>query len=257
MRNSHLWKAYLLGMFLALVAICHPAFAANETDAFDRTLPLPAGASVSLTNVNGSITITGWDRDAVEIHAVKTAKQSASDLGLVGIDTDLEPNRLSISTVYPQGNDVEVNVDYAVHVPRRIVLEQLSTVNGTVRVSGVQAKGELRSVNGDIYVAASEGAFSAHTTNGGVNVELLRLAAQNALSLGTVNGSIALVLPRNATASLDARSLNGKFHSDLPVTLLSAYSPHGIHGNLNGGGAPVQLRTVNGAIRVLALMQNI
>jgi DUF4097 and DUF4098 domain-containing protein YvlB len=243
-------------MLLALVAACHPAFAANETtEAFDRTLPLSAGASFSLANINGSITVEGWDRDAVEIHAVKTAKHSASDLPLVGINTDSEPGRLSISTVYPKGNDAEVNVDYTVRVPRRIVLDQLSTVNGTVRVSGVQAKGELRSVNGDIDVASSEGAFSAHTTNGGVNVELLRLAAPNALSLGTVNGSIALVLPRNAAASLDARSLNGNFHSDLPVTLLSAYSPHGIHGRLNGGGAPVQLRTVNGAIRILPLMQ--
>lgn len=251
MRNMR--KTYSLAMFLAAVALCHPAFAANETEVFDRTLPLSAGASVSLTNVNGSIAVEGWDHDAIEIHAVKTAKRSASDLALVGIDTDSEPGRLSISTVYPQGTDAEVNVDYTLLVPRRIVLRQLATVNGTVHVSGVQAQGELRSVNGDIDVASSEGAFSAHTTNGGIHVELLRLAAPNALSLATVNGSIALVLPRNAAASLDAHSLNGNFHSDLPITLLSAYSPHGIHGRLNGGGAPVQLRTVNGTIRVLAL----
>lgn len=257
MRNSHLRKAFLLATLLAVVALCHPAFAANETDVFDRTLPLSAGASVSLTNVNGSIAVEGWDREAIEIQAVKTAKRSASALALVGIDIDSEPGRLSISTVYPQGTDIEVSVDYTIHVPRRVVLQQLATVNGTVHVSGVQAQGELRSVNGDIDVASSEGAFSAHTTNGGVHVELLRLASSDALSLSTVNGSVALVLPRNAAASLDARSLNGNFHSDLPITLLSAYSPHGIRGRLNSGGAPVQLRTVNGTIRVLALTQRI
>ena len=257
MRNSHLRKAYLFAALLAVLALVRPAFAANETDVFDRTFPLSPGDSVSLTNVNGSIAVEGWDRDAIEIHAVKTAKQSAFALALVGINLDSEPGRLSISTAYPQGSDIEVSVDYTLHVPRRVVLQQLSTVNGTVRVRGVQAQGELRSVNGDIDVASSEGAFSAHTTNGGIHVELLRLTSSDALSLDTVNGSVALVLPRNAAASLDARSLNGNFHSELPVTLLSTYSPHGIHGRLNGGGAPVQLQTVNGTIRVHALTQGI
>jgi DUF4097 and DUF4098 domain-containing protein YvlB len=253
MRNSSLRTMSLSAAFLAMVAVCFPAFASNETETFDRTLPLSAGASFSLTNVNGSIDVEGWDRDAVEIHAVKTAKQSASDLALVGIDTESEAGRVSVSTIYPQGNDVEVAVDFTVYVPRRIVLQQLATVNGSVRVSGLDARGELRSVNGDIDVESSEGGVSARTTNGGIHVELLRLNAPQAISLETVNGSIALVLPRNAAATVDARSLNGNFHSDLPIALLSAYSPRGIHGRLSGGGVPIQLRTVNGAIRVQAL----
>lgn len=257
MRNSLLRKISLIAALLVVAAVCHPAFAANETEAFDRTLPLSAGATFSLTNVNGSIAVEGWDRDVVEIHAVKTATQSAADLGLVGINTDAEPGRISISTAYPQGSDVEVRVDYTVHVPRHIVLEQLATVNGAVHVAGVEANGELRSVNGDIDVASSVGTLSAHTTNGGIHVEMLRLTSPNALSLATVNGSIALVLPRNTAASVDARSLNGNFHSDLPMTMLSAYSPHGVRGQMNGGGAPVQLRTVNGAIRVSILSHEI
>jgi DUF4097 and DUF4098 domain-containing protein YvlB len=257
MRNSLLRKTSLIAAVLTITVVCHPAFAADTTEAFDRTIPLSASARFSLTNVNGSIAVEGWDRDDVEIHAVKTATQSPADLGLVGINTDAEPGRISVSTAYPQGSDVEVRVDYTVHVPRHIVLEQLATVNGTVHVAGVEANGELRSVNGDIDVASSGGTLSAHTTNGGIHVELLRLASPSALSLATVNGSIALVLPRTTAASVDARSLNGNFHSDIPLTLLGAYSPHGIRGKLNGGGAPVQLRTVNGAIRVSILSHEI
>lgn len=257
MRNATRRMAMKASVLLAVVAFCFPAFAANHTEVFDRTLPFSAGASFSLTDVNGSIAIEGWDRDAVEIHAVKTAKQSASDLTRVRIDASAEPGRISVSTLYPQDSDVEVTVDYTVRVPRRIVLEQLATVNGAVSVKGVETRGELRSVNGDIDVASSAGGFSAHTTNGGIHVQLLRLTAPDGLSLGTVNGSIELALPRNAAATLDARSLNGDFRSDLPVALLSAYSPRGIQGHLSGGGAPVQLRTVNGAIRIVALAQGI
>ena len=148
------------------------------------------------------------------------------------------------------------------HVPRRVVLEQLATVNGAVRVSGVEGQGELRSVNGDIDVVRSAGGFSARTTNGEVHVELLRLTApsapsSNPITLETVNGSVALALPHDAAATVDARSLNGDFHSDLPMSLLSAYSPRGVRGRLGAGSVPIRLRTVNGAIRVVTLPQGV
>jgi len=271
----------LAALLLASAAVCLPALAANDTTAsqtgasqtpaaktevFDRTIPLPSGGTFSLTNVNGSIAVEGWDREAVAIHAVKTAPQSA-DLSRVRIDTDTGsgPGRVSVATVYPRDNDllhgndddVEVSVDYTVRVPRRVLLEQLATVNGAVRVSGVEGRGELRSVNGDIDVLGSSGGFSARTTNGGVYVQLLRLTAPGALALETVNGGVALALPPNAAATLDARSLNGDFHSDLPMTLLSAYSPRGVQGRVGAGGVPIRLRTVNGAIRILTLPQGV
>lgn len=258
MRSKNLKQnALVMVITLLAAAVSVPAFAANDTEVFDRTIPLPAGASFALTNVNGSIAVEGWDRDAVEIHAVKTARRSAADLALVHIDADREPGRVSVSTIYPPESDVNVNVDYTVHVPRRIILEQLATVNGAVRVSGIEGRGELRSVNGDIDVAGSAGGFSARTTNGGVHVELLRLAPSGPVALETVNGSVALALPHDAAATVDARSLNGDFHSDLPMSLLSAYSPRGVRGRLGAGSVPIRLRTVNGAIRVLALPQGV
>ena len=251
----------MLTALLALAAVSLPAIAAdetaNDTQVLDRTIPLPAGASFALTNVNGSISVEGWDREAVEIHAVKTARRSAADLALVRIDTDAEPGRVSVSTVYPPDNDLEVSVDYAVRVPRRILLEQLATVNGAVRVTGVEGQGQLRSVNGDIDVVRSAGGFSARTTNGEIHVELLRLAAPNAVALETVNGSVALALPHDVAATVDARSLNGDFHSDLPMSLLSAYSPRGVRGRMGAGAVPIRLRTVNGAIRVLTLARGV
>ena len=255
MRKVRLMAAALL----AVAAVCSPALAANDVEVFDRTIPLPSGASFTLTNVNGSIAVEGWDRQAVEIHAVKTARQSAADLALVRIDANSGPSGVTVSTVYPQNQDqdVEVSVDYTVHVPRRALLAQLATVNGDLRVSGVEGQGQLRSVNGDIDVLRSAGGFSARTTNGGVHVELLRLAAPGAIALETVNGSVALALTRGVAATLDARSLNGDFHSDLPMSLLSAYSPRGVRGRLRRGGVPIRLRTVNGAIRVVALPQGV
>jgi DUF4097 and DUF4098 domain-containing protein YvlB len=126
-----------------------------------------------------------------------------------------------------------------------------------VRVSGLQGAGELRSVNGDVEVSDSSGGFSAHTTNGDIHMEFAKLAASGPLTLETVNGSIGLAIPPATSAALDVRCWNGKFHSDLPMSLVGDYTPREFQGKLGAGGTAVHLRTVNGAIRIQVLSQGV
>ena len=42
---------------------------------FNQSYPLQPGGSLELQNVNGTVEVQGWDRDVIEVHAVKTAKQ--------------------------------------------------------------------------------------------------------------------------------------------------------------------------------------
>jgi len=240
---------------LAAVAfLATPGFAADEV--YDRVLPLPAGGSLVLQNVTGTITIVGWDRDDVEVHAVKTAAL-AEDLGAVQIVAAADSGRVAVKTVYPTDENAEVAVNYTVRVPRRVWLEQVATVNGTVRVSGLQGTGELRSVNGDVEVSDSSGGFSAHTTNGDIHMEFAKLVASQPLTLETVNGSIGLAIPRATAAALDIRCSYGKFHSELPMTVEGAYTPRQFQGKLGVGGTSVHLHTVNGAIRIEAVAQGV
>jgi Toastrack DUF4097 len=241
-------------MILSLLAM-GAAFAlpGRSADAvFDHTFPLAAGATFELENVNGSVTITGWDREAVEVRAVKSGGQTA-DLARVRIAVEDKPGSVSVETVYPNDEAVGVSVTYSVQVPRRVLLRQVGTVNGTVQVSGVEAAGALQSVNGNVEVLDSSGGLSARTTNGDVRVELLRLDAPGPLILATVNGSIALSLPADAGAALDVNSLNGDFRSELPMSVAGAYASRQFHARLGDGRVPVTLRTVNGQIRLLAL----
>jgi DUF4097 and DUF4098 domain-containing protein YvlB len=246
------WLAVLVLAAVAFLAV--PGFAADEV--FDRVLPLPAGGSLVLENVTGSVTIVGWDRQDVEVHAVKSAVL-AEDLGMVQIDAAAASGRVAVKTVYPKDDSAQVIVNYTVRVPRHVWLEQVATVNGTVRVSGLQGAGELRSVNGDVEVSDSSGGFSAHTTNGDIHMELSRLAAKGPLTMETVNGSIGLAMPAGTPAALDIRCMNGSFHSDLPMSVVGAYTPREFQGRLGVGGAAVRLRTVNGAIRIQVLGQGV
>jgi hypothetical protein len=242
------------GMVLATVAAV-PCRAITKE--FNQTYPLQPGGSFELQNVNGTVDVQGWDRDEIEVHAVKTAKHKESDLELVSIDVDAKPEGVSVTTRYPQNEGVEVAVEYTVHVPHFAHVEHLGTVNGTLRVSGVEAVEDLRTVNGNIEVYDGGGSVHAHSTNGNVHLELQRVQDKNGAVAETTNGSVLLAIPADTHANLEVRCLNGNFFSELPVALESTQRPRETHGKLGKGGVPIRLHTVNGGIRVVALRSTV
>jgi len=54
------------------------------------------------------------------------------------IEVDAKPDAVSIATRYPQNEGVEVAVDYTIHVPHGARVEHIGTVNGTLRIAGVE-----------------------------------------------------------------------------------------------------------------------
>jgi Toastrack DUF4097 len=224
---------------------------------FSQTYPLQPGGTFDLQNVNGTVEVQAWDRNEIEIHAVKTAKERESDLNRVSIDVQATPNAVSVTTRYPQNEGVEVGVEYTVHVPHDAIVEHLVTVNGTVRISGVDHVEELRTVNGNIEVYEGGGAVRAHVTNGNVHLELAHMRQKDETFAETTNGSVLLAIPADTQADLEARCLNGSFSSELPVALESTLKPRETHGKLGHGGAPIRLRTVNGGIQIAMLRSTV
>lgn len=224
------------------------------TREFAQTYPLRSGGSLELNNVNGTVRIEAWDKDVVEVRAVKTTPDKESDLDRVSIDVDSRPDGgLSISTRYPQEEGVEVAVDYTVHVPRGAQVTHVNTVNGSLRVTDLDSVGDLHTVNGNIEVFEGSGNVHARTTNGNVYLELKRPADSRGALAETTNGSVLLAIPADLPADLEAHCMNGSFSSELPVVMRAAVQSRVLHGKLGRGGSPIRLGTVNGAIRVVVL----
>jgi DUF4097 and DUF4098 domain-containing protein YvlB len=250
MKVSKLFVPLVVSM-VALAVLAAPGLAISKE--FNQSYPLQSGGTFELQNVNGTVEVQGWDRDVVEVHAVKTAKHREADLERVSIDVNAKPSGVSILTRYPQNEGVEVMVEYTVHVPHGARVEHLGTVNGTLRVAGVSEVDELRTVNGNIEVYEADSNVHAHTTNGNVHLELSHVDGSTGTLAETTNGSVVLAVPANAQADLEARCLNGNFLSELPFAMEGSLKPREIHGKLGRGGSPIKLHTINGAIRVMAL----
>ena len=246
------WSLRTAALSVALTAVAAlPAFATTN-QLFDKTYPLTAGGDFRLDNINGSVQVEGWDRDEVEVSAVKTAQDDSGDLDNVQINVESLPGHIAVHTLYPNSAGDGVMVEYHVHVPYRILLANVKTVNGSVSVRGVQGGGDLLSVNGDVDVKNSAGHFNARTTNGNLTLQLRKIEKNVPMDIETVNGSVVLTLPSNARANLKVQNMNGDFSSELPVNSSTAPSAAGeFRARLGAGGGEINLRTINGAIHLI------
>lgn len=247
--RDYRWLA--LAAVAAFFAVAVSTRASTSTQVFDQVYPLHAGGVFALANVNGGVQVEGWDREQVEVHAVKTALHDSEDLNSVHIDVQGDGEQLAVNTRYPQGSGVQVNVEYQIHVPYRLRWAEVSTVNGDVHLRGMSGAGILGSVNGNVEVVDSDGRFSAKTTNGDVRLQLKSLPDGDPVSLTTVNGSVVLSLPERANADVRVVNRNGDFRSDFPLATLGAYDASRFRGRLGSGGGEVFMSTVNGAIRLV------
>ena len=190
----------------------------DETEKFEQTYPLNAGGRVHVSNVNGSITVEGWDRNEVKLAYTKIA-DSKERLADVDIKIESKPEYFSVETDYGNGNGKDnsdrwrnggkLNVEFRLMVPRGAVLNEIETVNGSVSVSNFVNSTKVSAVNGSVNATNIRGTAKLSTVNGEVRADFDRLETGSKISLETVNGKVNLIIPSDANATVKANSLNG------------------------------------------------
>src|SRR2546421_8962707 len=138
-------RAIALSTLLVAVVWAVPSFAISKE--FNQSYTFQAGGSLELQNVNGTVDVQGWDRNEIEVHAVKTAKHKESDLERVSIEVDAKPDAISITTRYPQNEGVEVAGGKTNHFAPPAPAGHIPATNGTPLGSGVATRGEHRPIN--------------------------------------------------------------------------------------------------------------
>jgi DUF4097 and DUF4098 domain-containing protein YvlB len=243
-------------VFAALVAmILAPSAQAlsgnNVTEDFHKTVPLNANGRVSLENVNGNVEITGWDKNEVQIDAVKSARDQQR-LDEAKIEVEGSGDSVRIRTRYPEGdsNDDLASVHYILHVPAGAQLHKIHLVNGSLQVS--QFKGEVNAhlVNGKLKAQDLAGRAELSTVNGSSEVQFSSLANVQEVKISAVNGSINLMLPASPNANVSASSISGNIKSDFPIQVESGFMGHRMNGTLGSGGTRIELSNVNGSTHI-------
>jgi len=230
------------------------AFAAEELrEVFHQTYPLTRQGRVSLDNLNGNVRVVTWDRDEIQVDAVKHSKKQ-EDMDRVKIEVNARADRIRILSKYSdskprQGRNDSASVDYVLTVPKQCRLDKVSTVNGGVEIENVGGDVEAGSVNGPVTASGLAGEVELSTVNGPLKAGVVEL--KKPVSLKSVNGSVTLAVPANANANVSADTLNGSINNDFSLKPKTHF-PVGksLDGKLGEGGSKIKISTVNGGIHL-------
>jgi DUF4097 and DUF4098 domain-containing protein YvlB len=248
-------RLILLGLLTA--GLVH-ADTVHERTTESRALA-PDGV-VTIDNVNGSITITPWDRPEVAIEIDKSAS-NADALSAIEVTIDSTARTLGIHTHYPhhflgwlrgwgaQNGEVQLTL----RVPASARLRRIEVVNGGITITGVAGLEIARSVNGRIEVSDLPAGGRLSTVNGAIHVRLTAFNPTAKLSLATVNGSVTVQLAKTVNAEMQVHTVNGGTDWDLPLAGGESGRHRGPEGTLGTGGGLITATTVNGGVRFQSL----
>jgi DUF4097 and DUF4098 domain-containing protein YvlB len=252
LEGAGLAAAAVIGVGLTLALAVHVRASDRLVQEFHQTYSLSPNGRLSLDNVNGDVHITGWDRDQVKVDATKTV-WSGTSLDDVKIDVDSRPDAIHIETTYPHHwfGDSHWRVDYTVMVPQHASVDKVGLVNGAVDIENMNGDVSASSVNGHVETRGTSGGVDLSAVNGTIRAVLDSPDLTRPVSLKTVNGSISLSLAPGTNAHISARTLNGGISCDFPITISAGYVGHSLDGTLGKGGSNIQVKTVNGSVKIL------
>ena len=204
-------RATMRRVLLGIVAF--PAAACGKQT--DTTVAVRPDARVQVQNFAGSITVRGWDRNAVRVIAGRGHRDEVRITG--------DESALSIATVARTG--ASAPLDYEITVPSGAALDLGGTytaitvegVRGPVAANTVQGNVSLRGGDGVISLKSVEGVVSVRDARGrieviGVNRGLDLRDVRGDIVAETVNGSIEL--EGIESSDVEAVTVNGRVSYD-------------------------------------------
>ena len=247
MRELLLVPVVALSLGLSACVIVGDDWGAHYNKDFHSNYPLKAGGRVSVETFNGSVEVSGWDENTVDIVGTKFAS-TQSEADNMRVDIDATPDSVSIRVPRPALGHNQ-GARFVIKVPNKAVLSRISTSNASIRTQNGAGPARLKSSNGSIHVTDFQGALDAETSNS--TVELMNV--QGDVVAHSSNGPIRAV---HLAGSLDASTSNGSIQgsfdrADRPVraetnnnSVELSFPPHfasDVRVNTSNGGITVRL----------------
>lgn len=241
---------------IVALSVLGTACQAKETKSFSQTYDFSATGSVSVENINGSIEVSGWDKDEIALEYVITA-DNEKDLKRIEVIIDHSEKNFDVEVDYKSsgmfswgGGSGEV--DFVLKVPHKAQLNSIDSVNGAITIANIYNDIKADAVNGRVTVEGASGDVSVDTVNGKIIIRMARLGSSQRIKADSVNGDIAVYAPADASFKLSSETLNGDLSNDFGIEVdKGQYVGAEMNGNYNGGGASLSFDTVNGDIEIL------
>lgn len=242
------------------------------TERFSRTVRLGRDGTLDISNLAGTITITGGGGNDVTIDAIKRTRsrneeQGRTRLRAIDIQVTESNNRVEVRTEYPRDERFAGAVDYTVALPQsaNVVANSVSgdvrvtnvrgelrveTVSGDVEANGARRLSLLRSVSGDVVATDCESSdiLTLRSVSGHQQFKELKARTVDANS---VSGDIRF--DTSAIERADVKSVSGDIEFNGQLSRNGRYEVSTHSGNIRltvaDAGFEVEARTFSGGFR--------
>lgn len=279
----------LLLSFLFFISACERVPDTEVTEKLFNTFSVSDSAVLHIDNLNGSVTINGWEQDHVELTAIKKAptEELLNEIEIVITQTE----EFRIETHYPRKSRTNMAVAYTLFVPKNLHIAKIEMKNGVIEIHDARGDAELKSTNGSISVSDFEGKIEAVNTNGSILIDNVigTVSARNTngnirlsdidnlqfahttngklfadvnylnemMKLTNSNGAITLYLPKQIDATLKARCSNGVVKVENLDLIGERATYYEIEGYLGRRTHLVSVSTANGKIEIIGKNEQI
>lgn len=174
-------------------ALAGPASAQQQITKRATVVP---DATIEVSNVQGTVDVTAWDRNEVELVADLESRKDELEFEATDRHVHIEVDR-------PQGKYGHSDTDDAnltLRVPKgaRLIID---TVSADITIVGVRGEQSLESVSGDVETQAFDAPISTTAVSGDVTV--------------TGNGGKAVVSTDNVSGSATVTGIRGSYEGEV------------------------------------------
>lgn len=148
----------------------------------DKTLDAAPDGEVDISNIAGSIAVTGWNRDAVEVTG--TLGRNVEKLVF-----ERDGDRVTVQVKVPRKGGRGIDADLSIRVPEKSSID-VSGVSADIVVENVRGVQRLQTVSGDVETESFGNDVSAESVSG--DVEVAGNASDTETNISTISGDVAL-----------------------------------------------------------------
>jgi hypothetical protein len=252
--------------------------AAAQSKVFEQTVRLSSGGTLQLDTSKGSLRLTGWDRDQVEIHARIEAEGSWDStvarrtVDSTTIEVISSSNSVRIRSNYDNVlrdwlfGQMQPSIHYEIRAPRRVDLRlNVDRSNSIIKdfagrieleadrsiIDAADLSGPMRlniDRGGDSSFRNFSGSFDVEADRTNIRIDLAKLDASSRITID--RGNIDMAMPRAQGLDLDTSlSKRTAFDSTLPLQS-RRFNRNNPSGTVNGGGPRLAIAADRSHVRL-------
>lgn len=259
-------------VFAVLISVCllanfNRAHAAEgERRTLDQSYPLAKDGQVFIDTFKGSIAVSTWDKNEVNIHveieADGTAKEDRAKVAGTEIrftnsptsvriksDYDKVQSNFSLSRLFEDNSGSLPFVHYTITMPATAKLK-IKDYKSDTRIGNLHAALELETYKGTVIVNGFEGGVDLQTYKGDVDFSFAKVGGRSRIE--SPKGKIKVGIP--AAAAFEINTDFGRrvqYSSEFQVDSGKRRNSEAGNGTVNGGGPLIRLISEKGDVRVV------